>query len=845
LARIQEKEQGWMTPSILGFNRWVKNAYESLWEPRRLLSRIAGLTLWDEAVRGTGLPEGLRPGPYLYLDLQDSFDILMRSGQLLTGPPSGHALADWRRVVFGKFLSLVEKDKYIPWGSVLKKVGEGVAEGRIGLPERIILAGFNELSPAEEVFVRFLALRSKVTIYCASNRVHKGTKVRLFATPEQECQAVCAEVLRAWNLGQKRLGVVFLDQDYFGLLKQSFEELADREERPPHGLRYNLARGTELSKHPLFQTALLPLRIPDEPQPNRFLSSLLFSPYVRRFEEEHDLAIRSFLWDQKGPKEWTDALYGLSRRGLTVEPLKNLCLYKRKPFKAWLYELENLWRDLGFPLCRCETDVLAKDHLSTIVVDLKKEAGNLEMSRGDVLAWMTAASRGIEVVEKTPETAGIQVLNLEESRGLGFDFLWVVGTHGRALPRPAGESVFLDSDELRNAEGGTAEKTWEAGQRNLSSLLAGAPVVMFSRAASKGEDAPYLPCPLIPIELDEESPEYTVDLWKEPPAEWLRARWLREGLRGLQGGPEDSVGKGLEIVDSVFPGILRVTEFEELLLCPFRFFAGKLLGLKPLEEPKPGIDPRERGEVLHKILREFVRGFAHGVNGWPEDQSKAFELLERTVDAVLGDRMEDPFWRVERLRLLGDGKIPGLLKAWLDAEQKRASEGWRFEAAEISFEGLPVEGTPVKLNGRVDRIDFHPEKGRALWDYKTGDPDPSAEVVRWMVRPQLPAYLLALKNGLLSRLGAWSGETEAGYIGLKRASEVKISSLEGLREDDFFKRWIETVKERLEQPLKGIYSPDPRPQPSSNRNEGACKYCPFLMLCGYHEKGGEEKSRHG
>src|SRR4030042_6636466 len=106
-----------------------------------------------------------------------------------------------------------------------------------------------------------MARKSRVTPSRASKSPDENVKARVYATPEQECQAVCAEVINSWNNGQKRLGGVFLDGDYFKLIKQFFEELVDRQERPSDALRYNLTMGTPLSEHPLFQTALLPLRL--------------------------------------------------------------------------------------------------------------------------------------------------------------------------------------------------------------------------------------------------------------------------------------------------------------------------------------------------------------------------------------------------------------------------------------------------------------------------------------------------------------------------------------------------------------------------------------------------------
>src|SRR4030042_705368 len=189
LARIKNEEEGWKTPAIFGFNRWVKMAYESLWEPFQPLSRLAALRLWDEATQGVKWMEGLRRGPLLYLELQNSFDLLMRSGTPLVGFPSGHMLADWRREVFGHFLDLLEKNRYIPWGSILKRVGGALAEGRISLPENIILAGFNEFSPMEESLVKSLSERSKIYLCRASKSPDENVRVRVYATQEQERQS--------------------------------------------------------------------------------------------------------------------------------------------------------------------------------------------------------------------------------------------------------------------------------------------------------------------------------------------------------------------------------------------------------------------------------------------------------------------------------------------------------------------------------------------------------------------------------------------------------------------------------------------------------------------------------
>lgn len=834
LSKIHGSAKGWKTPSVSSFNRWVKNTFDQFWEPVRPLSKLAALRLWQEAVRKVPLPEGLNEGPFLYLELQRAFDTLTRHRQEVTGSPAGYPLADWRREVSRHFIDLLEDSQYISWGEVLERLGKTAEKGRIGLPERIILTGFDLLSPIEETLVKILSERSNVSHWRAEKTLDKDSKVRVYATPEQECRAVCAEILSAWNDGQKELGLIFLDQNHFALIRQCFEELTDREERPPGALRYNLTLGTPLSEHPLFQTAMIPLRLQGEPAPNRLLSSLLTSPYVRKEREDWDGGVRAALWMSGEPKTLRDHLSDLEHVSFPIKPMHSLATYKRQPLKAWLESLESVWKILSFPVCRCETDTLAEEHLFDIVEELKKEAGHVDMDMNGVLAWVASASQGVAVVEKTPETAGIQILNLIEARGLSFERLWVVGTHGRALPELTRNLPFLDPDEIRNVEGGTAEAQWEAGKRNLSYLLAAAPHVTFTRASSEGEDTAYLPCPLIPDESSSEESQLTVDLWKAPPREWLRARWLREGLRGIENSAAIEERETNDRVGASLHQCLEVTQFEDLLSCPFKYFAARLLKLEALGEMRAGMDSAERGTLIHRILHRFTRGLAAAAPDWPEQAEKALAFLEETVDDVLGERGDDLFREVERLRLLGDDHSPGLLKEWLREEQKRAGEGWRFEASEAPFEGLPVGNTGITLKGRVDRIDSNEAEGKILWDYKTGNLPPSKEVLKEMVRPQLPAYLLSLRKGLLPGLGPCKDKVRAGYIFLKNAPDVTIDPLKDYRKDvdwdDFLPRWEEEVAKRIEGPLQGLFRADPKPPPE--KRGGACECCAYSNLCG-------------
>jgi RecB family exonuclease len=843
--KIEERSQGWETPAVFSFNRWVKDTFDLLWTPFHLLSKMGALRLWHEAAQRVEPLEGLSLTPSLYLELQDTLDVLTRHQQEVTGTQNNQILPSWRRNISRHFLTLLGSHKYLSWAEVLNLVGKAIAQEKVSLPENIILAGFDESYPIEKTFMQILREKSHVAFYCARKEAGTENKVRVYATPEQECQAICAEVLNIWNEGQRRLGIVFLDENYFGLIKRCLDELTDREERPPYALRYNLTMGTPLSEHPLFQTAILPLRLLDAPVPNCLLSSLLCSLYVTKQRDDWDYQVKIILWAQDGVQNLNHSLARLCDIGFPVKHIQTLSACEKQPFRLWLEVLESLWGALGFPICRCETDTLAKEHLFVLIEELKKKVGNLETSREEVLAWFMAASQGIEVVEKTPETAGIQVLNVVESRGLAFDWVWVVGTHGRVLPEPVRDLPFLDPNERRMVQGGTVEGQWESAKRHLSYLLASSPTVTFSRAASRGEDEPFLPCPLIPDESLQKGSLLTIDLWKDPPQEWMRARWLREGLTGLSSVDRKVREEANDRVDTSLPQVLRVTNLEELLACPFKFFASNLLGLAPLVEPETGINPLERGETIHRILRDFMRGLLMAVPDWPLDGQKALEFLKKTVEAVLAEKPDSLFWKVERLRLLGDDTFPGLLSTWLEQERERALEGWRFEVAEEPFEGLAIGDSGVMLTGQVDRIDSHPIQGIIIWDYKTGEvPTPTA-VFKDKVAPQLPSYLLSLKRDFLHHIGAQDSPLGGGYISLKKVSEVKISPMKDAQYwEEFLSQWEGAVQERLKGPLNGLYLPEPRPAPPGIQNKGACTYCVFFNLCAYHDNPEQEVGKN-
>lgn len=851
-ARASDGPSGWAGLQVQSLAAWVMRSHAALWPETRMLGRAASLRLWHAAASAVAPPEGLAPGPSLYAELQRILERLVEEGASPTSGAPGHALSDWRRTVTRRFLRLAAREGFHQRAQPFQALCAAADDGRLALPERVILAGFEAPSPIEEDLFAALSGQAQVERLTSAAQGLAAPAVQVFGTAMQECRAVCAGVLDAWNQGRSALGVVYLEPSYYGLLKRCFDELAGEGPRPDlaREIRYNLAGGLPLDAHPLFLTALLPLRCTVESAPAPLLSSLLCSPYAgagaKRAEQ-----VREALYTSSAPLALAACLDALGRCHLPVASLRRLANLGKAPLARWIETLRACWKDLGFVAFEADSrdaDAIARRHLEEVTQAAAEEAGSVEVGPEGALAWITACASGLQVAEPSPETAGIQVLGSGEVRGLAFEEAWVVGVHGGTLPKPSLDTPLLHPAERRMLPGGTPESRWEEAHRDLAMLLASAPVVHLTRPWATEEDALLPPCPLAADERrgDGEVEVTPVDLWADPPAPWMRARWLRDSLQASREGhaplAEDRAGFRLS-------GEWRVTQLGELAACPFRFFVGPVAGLVPLEQAAEGMDPLERGSALHRLLASFVGGLRERAPHWPpgeagEDRARgeALAWLDEVVDAELARHPKSVFWEVERLRWMGDEEAgtPGILPAWLDIELERARAGWSFAAAEADFQGLAL--APITLKGRVDRVDRHPEEGLAVWDYKSGRSPSARQVVERMEEPQLPAYLLALQRGLLKDLSAEKSPLQAGYIPLRKPGEVAVRPVRAAGQSvdwsQVLPRWIQAMEARMESGAQGLFPADPRPGAEGpfTKRSGACQYCDYYDLCGRFDR---------
>jgi ATP-dependent helicase/nuclease subunit B len=186
---------------------------------------------------------------------------------------------------------------------------------------------------------------------------------------------------------------------------------------------------------------------------------------------------------------------------------------------------------------------------------------------------------------------------------------------------------------------------------------------------------------------------------------------------------------------------IRITSFRDYLACPYRFYLRHVAGLASLDDHAIELDGAAFGTMAHEVLRRFGESSSRESREPAEIRKVLDRELARYVGRLFGEEVRPAVQvQVEQLRLR--------LSAFAERQAAWAAEGWQIEHIEfgvgesVEFE---VDGTPILLRGRIDRIDVHSESGRRLIiDYKTGDApsNPSQTHLRngrW-IDLQLPLY---------------------------------------------------------------------------------------------------------
>jgi len=823
---------------------WWGDLFQGLWPREALAPPLVRLARWRQALRAAPPPSGPTPPLAWAQALDETHQILCR--YLLAGgdvrPPAGAGdspLVAWRRQATQIYTDLLRQEAWISPGELPAYLTAALREGRLKAPAGVLVVGLETPAPGEELWLKELSRHTRLVHLQVRGDWDNVREALALPDPAQELQWVASQLVEIARAGLPlhRLAITAVDMETTGpQLRRVLAELLGPPQSPD-GWAYNFSQGPPLAEVPLFQAAVLPLQFIVARERREDLMALLLSPYYGGATlQGHRLAPWDRIFREGRVDQGWDRLRQAARRSpgdatadmaARLDRVWNILNLSPAPAGQWRQGLQAAWGELGFPWGLNGAESEAWDRLTGLLGQVESALGAEAMAAGEFLGWLKIGAQRLILPGPGIQTAGIQVLGLLEMRGLDFSRVFCLGMNSGGLPAPPRALPLLSAAEKRLVLGGTYQSQHHFAAELFANLLGAAPHVTLTRPQLVDQEERVS----TPLYLGEWGRAGMAALSVPHPA-WLRAPAIQAALQApaTPGLPADLP----QPLDLPLPGQISLSQIGSALECPCRFLLEVLLKIRELPEFEGGLDPRERGQLLHAALARFTAAFGKVLDTagvW--DQQRARELLQDAARQVLAPRSFDLHWQAEGERWLGEA---GLLWEWLSLERARFDQGWRWLDCEAAFQDLQGRDWPFTLAGRIDRLDWHPETADlVVWDYKSGEIPKAKRVLEDREEYQLPGYLLAVQQGRVPCRPV-TASLRAGFIGLKSLRSHH------LRHEDFgapAAQWREVAAAFADQVTAlgrrlaaGDFRPDPSPAPAKP-GDGACQYCPYELICGF------------
>jgi RecB family exonuclease len=861
--------RGWTGPEIATLGGFINKSWRRSWPPVSLADRFARWQLWFALQEDDRAPGGIAPSISLSRQLDESYAVLVRHRLDPAAGDRHSPLSAWRARVcrrFDKELQAQQRQMH-PARQLDYLAAWTRSEQRLRREPPLLLAGFGAPSPAEGELFRALSERHRLEQLALPTEDQQAFyRATVLPDRDQELGWLGEALVRCASevTPLSQIGIVLCDiTRYQDPIERMLRDvLGDNDWENGTGY-YNLALAHSLADKALCRAALLPLQLAMGVS-RLLLNELFLSPYVpcfqpwrlllaqadriwRRDNLEHgSLSTFERILAEKASPSLRDLVHQPERRLSTLlAPLIRDATQShghQRTLAEWTSDLQAVWHNLRMAEQVGPRESAQRQQIASTVEQIRTQANLTDLPATDAYSWITGLLAEQVVGSTGSELAGVQVVGLSDSRGLALERIFVPGLTAAAFPSPVRRFPLLNASEQSVILGGSARSQYQFAQRSMRELLASGAQVIVSRPEFEDRE-PLPPSPFWPNE-GEDRRSFTQ--WQEPSPIWLRAPWLSSAWQGM-------LSPAPQAVDAPrpcrLPPSLSASRVQLLSSCPLRFCVEALLGLAPLEECRRGIDAAAKGNLLHNLLRAFVnmlldRGISVAADRALAEQSLlrcvdalAEQSLSRCVDALAEQQIDPLSWRVERERLVGRPGAPlaGLMGRWLEHQADQESAGWRPWKTETAFAQVRLPAVSFTINGRIDRIDLHPEHGVVVWDYKSGDVPSESEIAEHYTQPQLLIYLAALYAKRIpgqEQLGA-PNSIAAGYWQLKseRAQGPKFREKSSAFWREAYDRFIMHVQKIASAAELGDFPPRPRILVQRDLSAKVCSTCAANCFC--------------
>ena len=159
---------------------------------------------------------------------------------------------------------------------------------------------------------------------------------------------------------------------------------------------------------------------------------------------------------------------------------------------------------------------------------------------------------------------------------------------------------------------------------------------------------------------------------------------------------------------------LSVTSFSSYLDCPFRYYLQFGLRMREPDLERMELNPRDFGTLTHDVLEDFAETTAATSDSAKQIAESFQDLLTTKLAERYGPNLSAPL-------LIQASSIRQRLSWWAELEARQRAEGWTILETETDLapDNAPFLLGGMRVNGKIDRIESHPDYGLRILDFKT------------------------------------------------------------------------------------------------------------------------------
>jgi len=372
---------------------------------------------------------------------------------------------------------------------------------------------------------------------------------------------------------------------------------------------------------------------------------------------------------------------------------------KKKTLAAWLAALRESLHVLGIDSGLQQDDAGQQllRALETWQQELQSDEGRYRFA--EWRRWL-AQQLDTETYRDSSIDSPVRFTHLAATRWRAFDAVLLLGCDADHLPSVADGGRWFN-DAVRSSLNLPTRSSHAARQRDdlLALLTLNDCVLVTWQKDRNGEEG--LLSPYLEMLRDLHALTYGDDLAESELHAYLKAEEAHTLDLPQAEQPAPTAASGMA------PASVSISAYNSLVACPYQFYARHILRLNELDEVQEGIEKRDYGDHVHKILQRFHERYAQ-VSEHPvaELEAALLQISEEVFADLLQQDFEARAWLARWF---------ASLPAYIEWQMENETQGWRYAEAESAFD-WQLEG--VRLRGRIDRLDVRADEKLVL-DYKT------------------------------------------------------------------------------------------------------------------------------